>query len=48
MKQKIVFALLMGIFTTGIISFALIALNLEIDNRITRSEIIVEKSSQLV
>jgi hypothetical protein len=28
MKQKIVFALLMGIFTTGIISFALIALNI--------------------
>lgn len=28
MKQKIVFALLMGIFTTGTISFALIALNI--------------------
>lgn len=28
MKQKIVFALLMGIFTTGIISFALIAINI--------------------
>ncbi|MBA4320575.1 MAG: hypothetical protein C0412_19445 [Flavobacterium sp.] len=28
MKQKIVFALLMGMFTTGIISFALIALNI--------------------
>lgn len=28
MKQKIVFALLMGIFTTGFISFALIAINI--------------------
>ena len=28
MKQKIVFALLMGIITTGIISFTLIALNI--------------------
>lgn len=28
MKQKIVFALIMGIITTGTISFALIALNI--------------------
>lgn len=32
MKQKIVFALLMGIVTTGIISFTLIAINVGFTN----------------
>lgn len=31
MKKKIVFALIMGIFTTGIISFILITLNTELE-----------------
>ena len=36
MKQKITFALLMGVITTGIISFSLIAINLGfMDNFIT-------------
>ena len=33
MKQKIVFALLMGIITTGIISFSLMAINLGFSDR---------------
>ncbi|MGH2666501.1 DUF2798 domain-containing protein [Flavobacterium sp.] len=33
MKQKIAFALLMGIVTTGIISFSLISINLGFSNR---------------
>ncbi len=33
MKQKIVFALLMGIITTGIISFSLIAINMGFSER---------------
>lgn len=33
MKQKIVFALLMGVITTGIISFSLITINIGFSNR---------------
>lgn len=33
MKQKIVFALLMGIITTGIISFSLISINVGFSDR---------------
>ncbi|NUY80426.1 DUF2798 domain-containing protein [Flavobacterium sp. MAH-1] len=33
MKQKIVFALLMGIVTTGIISFSLISINIGFSER---------------
>lgn len=33
LKRKIVFALLMGVVTTGIISFALLALNLGFSNK---------------
>lgn len=33
MKQKIIFALLMGIITTGIISFSLIAINVGFSER---------------
>lgn len=33
MKQKITFALIMGIITTGIISFSLIAINLGFSDR---------------
>jgi hypothetical protein len=33
MKQKIAFALLMGIVTTGVISFTLIAINIGFTNR---------------
>lgn len=35
LKRKIVFALLMGVVTTGIISFALLALNLGFSNKFT-------------
>lgn len=33
LKRKIVFSLLMGVVTTGIISFALLALNLGFSNK---------------
>ena len=33
MKQKLAFALIMGIITTGIISFALIAINIGFGNK---------------
>jgi len=33
MKQKITFALIMGVITTGIISFSLIAINLGFSDR---------------
>jgi hypothetical protein len=37
MKRKIAFALLMGVVTTGIISFVLIALNLGLSDGFARS-----------
>lgn len=36
MKQKITFALIMGVITTGIISFILIAINLGFSDRFFR------------
>jgi hypothetical protein len=36
MKQKITFALIMGVITTGIISFILIAINLGFPDRFLR------------